>query len=61
MRYQADYYKRLGAMTGSMIGIVLMLVAICMGKNLAGAVLLVSCSCIGLIVGIIFEKKHGEK
>lgn len=61
MKFEAKTYKRLGAMIGSIIGIIAMIIAVCMDQNVIGAGLLIICACIGVIWGSVTEKKHGNK
>ena len=59
--FKTKIYKRLAAMIGSIIGVLAMLVAVCMGKNILGTMLLILCICIGFLIGNILEKKQGER
>ena len=61
MKFEAKAYKRIGAMVGSIIGVLAMIVAVCMGKTFFAACLLVACACAGVIVGSVLEKAHGDK
>ena len=61
MKYEAKTYKRLGAMAGSIVGVLLMIVAVCLHKTVLGAILLVVCACIGVIIGNTIENKINEK
>ncbi len=61
MKYEAKTYKRLGAMTGSVIGVLLMIVAVCLHKAVLGAILLIVCACIGVIIGNIIENKKAKR
>lgn len=61
MRFEAKTYKRLGVMTGSIIGVLLMIGAICLHRTKLGAVLLITCACMGVIVGNIVEKKTSNR
>ena len=61
MKYEAKTYKRLGAMTGSIVGVLLMIIAVCIHKTVLGAILLVVCACVGVIIGNITENKICEK
>ena len=61
MKFEAKTYRRVGAMFGSMVGVLTMIIAVCMGKNILGTMLLILCICIGFLIGNIFEKKQGER
>lgn len=56
MKYEVKVYKRLGALIGSFIGIFAMITAICLKKNLLGAILLIIFACVGLAMGCVLEK-----
>lgn len=60
MKYEAKSYKRFGAMMGSIIGILLMIIAVCLYRTVFGAVVMIVCTCIGIVVGNMIEKKKGE-
>ena len=60
MKYEAKTYKRLGAMTGSVMGVLLMIIAVCLNRTVLGAILLLACACIGVLFGNMIEKKQGE-
>ena len=61
MKFEAKTYRRVGAMFGSMVGVLTMIIAVCMGKNILGTMLLILCICIGFLIGNILEKKQGER
>lgn len=61
MSFEAKTYKRIGAMVGSIIGVLAMIVAVCMEKTILGAGLLIICVCIGVIVGNVIEKANGDR
>lgn len=61
MRFEAKTYKRTGAMVGSIIGVLAMMVAVCMEKTILGAGALILCACAGVLVGSIIEKVHKDK
>lgn len=61
MKFEAKTYKRIGAMVGSIIGVLAMIVAVCMEKTILGAILLIICVCAGVIVGCVIEKRHGDR
>ena len=61
MKFEAKQYKRLGAMTGSIIGVLLMIIAVCLKRTVLGAVLLIVCTCIGTVIGNMSEKKKGSE
>lgn len=58
MRFEAKSYKRLGAMVGSIIGVLLLIVAVSLHRTVLGAVLLIACACTGVVVGNIVENKR---
>ena len=60
MRFKVKIYKRLGAISGSIIGVLCMIAAICLYSTELGAVLLMACVCIGVMIGNIAEKKSGR-
>lgn len=61
MKFQAKTYKRLGAMVGAIAGMFLMIIAVCAGKNMLGALLLLAAIVMGTVVGSGIEKKHSKK
>lgn len=61
MNFKAKAYLRLGATIGSIVGVLTMIIAVCMGKTLLGAILLLVCVGIGIVSGNIVEKKLGTK
>lgn len=61
MKFEAKVYKRLGAAIGGIIGVLAMMIAICTGETLMGAILLLAFSCIGFGVGSVLEQKYGSK
>ena len=50
MRFEAKTYNRLGAILGSIIGVFAMMIAVCVDITLAGAILLIICAVIGIII-----------
>lgn len=58
MNFQAKTYKRLGAMVGAIIGVFSMIIAMCVGKNMLSAILLILFVGIGTFIGSIVEKKY---
>lgn len=58
MKYETKTYKRLGAMTGSIIGVLLMIIAVCLHSTALGAVLMIVCAGVGTIIGNIAENKR---
>lgn len=61
MKFEAKTYKRSGAMLGSIVGVVFMMVAVCLHRTVLGAILLIACACIGVVIGSIIENKMNEK
>ena len=61
MKYETKTYKRLGAMIGSIIGVLLMIIAVCLHRTALGAVLLIVCVGMGTIIGDIAENKKVKK
>lgn len=61
MKFEAKTYRRVGAIIGSIVGFFCMIIGVCMGKNIFGAILLILCSCIGFLIGNILEKKQEER
>ena len=61
MKFEAKTYKRVGSMIGGIIGIFAMIIAVCIGRNLVGAGLLILFVCIGVILGSVAEKKYENK
>lgn len=61
MKFEAKIYKRIGAMAGSIIGVLAMIVAVCMEKTILGAALLIICVCVGVLVGSMMEKIYGDR
>ena len=61
MQSSVKAYRRLGAMAGSVIGVLLMMLAVCFHKTMLGAALLIICACAGVIAGNAIEKKMGER
>lgn len=61
MKFEAKTYKRIGAMVGSIIGVFAMIVAVCMEKTVLGASLLIICACVGVMIGSVMEKTHGDR
>ena len=61
MNANAKVYRRLGAMAGSVIGVLLMMLAVCLHKTALGAALLIACACAGTIAGNAIERKIGER
>ena len=57
MKFEAKTYKRTGAMIGSIIGVLAMIVAVCMEKNVLGAGALILCVCVGVLLGSVMENK----
>lgn len=55
MKFEAKTYKRTGAMVGSIIGVLAMIVAICLEKTILGAGALILCACVGVLVGSVME------
>lgn len=60
MKYKAKIYKRFGAMMGSIIGVLLMIIAVCLYRPVFGAVVMIVCTCIGIVIGNMIEKKKGK-
>ena len=60
MNFEAKTYKRLGAIGGSIIGVLAMIIAVSVGKTIQGALLLILFTCLGIIIGILIEKKMEE-
>ena len=60
MGYEAKSYQRFGAMMGSIIGFFLMVIAVCLYRPTLGAVLLIVCTCTGIVIGNMIEKKKGN-
>lgn len=58
MKFEAKTYKRLGAMVGAIIGVLSMIIAMCVDKNMLAAILLILFVGIGIFIGSIVEKKH---
>lgn len=58
VKFQAKIYKRLGAMVGAIVGVLLMIIAVCAEKNMLGVVLLITAIVIGTVAGSVVEKKH---
>ena len=58
MKYEPKPYMRLGAITGGIIGVIIMMITVCIGKTVVGAVLLFVCLCLGIICGCVMERKH---
>lgn len=48
-------------MAGSVVGVLLMMLAVCFQKTVLGAALLIVCACAGVIAGNRVEKKIGER
>jgi uncharacterized membrane protein YdcZ (DUF606 family) len=57
-QFETRTYKRLGALTGGITGVIAMIFSVCMGRNLLGAVLLIIFICAGTIIGSQVDKKH---
>ena len=57
MKYETKTYKRLGAMIGSIIGVLLMIIAVCLHKTVLGAVVLTVCAGMGTAIGNIADNK----
>ncbi len=60
-RFQAKTYKRLGAMIGGFIGILMMMIAICMGYYWQGAISVLAFIVFGTIMGSLLERKQNDK
>lgn len=58
VKFQAKIYKRLGAMVGAIVGVLLMIIAVCAEKNTLGVILLITAIIMGTVVGSVVEKKH---
>lgn len=61
MNFEAKTYKRLGAMIGSIIGVLAMIFTVGVGNVSVGVVMLIVFTCIGFVIGKITEKRHEEK
>ncbi len=58
MKFQAKTYKRLGAMAGAIVGVFLMIIAVCAEKNMLGAILLIIATVMRTVAGSVVEKKY---
>ncbi len=61
MNFEAKTYKRLGAIVGSIIGVLAMIIAVSVGSVSVGVVMLIACVCVGFVLGTIMEKRHEDK
>ena len=61
MNFEAKTYKRLGAIVGSIIGALAMIIAVSVGSVSVGVVMLIACACVGFVLGAIREKRHEDK
>ena len=61
MNFEAKTYNRLGAIVGSIIGVLAMIIAVSIGSVSVGVVMLIACACVGFVLGTIIEKRHEDK
>lgn len=59
MRFQAKLWLRVGAIAGSVTGVLTMLTALSFEKTKLGAVLLAACVGVGSVIGNVVEKRKG--